>query len=111
MTCESYAVNGVYGMCGVSGNFVVNALDLRFRSMINAPAANRIPPRQKAPMMIPMLAPLDKPDFGQSDVTVSAIPVAPTDAVAVILVVVVTVVTGVFDVVKGTLVVESVTEE
>jgi hypothetical protein len=94
-------------MYGVSPNLSCEVLDLRFRSMINAPAAKSTPPKQNAPIIIPILAPLDKPCFGQSDVTASAIPVAPTDAVAVILVVAVTVVVGVLDVVRGTLVVVS----
>jgi hypothetical protein len=94
-------------MYGESSNLSREVPGLRFRSMINAPAAKSTPPKQKAPIIIPMLAPLDKGGFGHSDVAASAIPVAPADTVAVILVTAVTVAVGMLDVVRGTLVVVS----
>lgn len=77
--------------------------------MSTAPAANRIPPRANEAMMMPTLAPLDRPGFGQSEVIVSAAPVAPASCVFVTLSVVVTVVVGSVDVVSGALVVVRVT--
>lgn len=101
-------------MYGVSGYLSEMALDLRRRSIISAPAAKRRPPRQNAPMIMPMLAAVDKLDFGQSEdeaaVTAVAAPVAPADWVMVILIVDAIVATGMVDVMSGTLVVESVIE-
>ena len=100
-------------MYGVSGYLSEMALDLRRRSIISAPAAKRRPPRQNAPMIMPMLAALDKPGFGQSAdevaVTAAAAPVAPAAWVMVTLIVD-ALVAGTIDVVSGLLVVESVIE-
>lgn len=72
-------------MFGTSAYGVLSGLNfvLRLRNMSTAPAANRRPPSANAAMMIPTLAPLDKPGFGQSEVIVSGIPVAPANCVPV----------------------------
>jgi hypothetical protein len=107
-----YAVYGVFGMVAYGGLSRM-AFAWRLRSMSTAPAANSRPPSAKAAMMMPTLAPLDRPGFGQFEVTVSAMPVAPAICVpvtrSVVLKVVVTVVVGIAEVVRGTLVTVSVT--
>jgi hypothetical protein len=74
--------------------------------MITAPAANRRPPSAKAAMIMPMLAPVDRPCFEQ--VVLSAIAPAEAVPVPVTFSVEVMVAVGVVDVVSGTLVVVSV---
>lgn len=84
----------------------------RLLNMSTAPTANSRPPSAKAAIMMPTLAPLDRPVLGQSEVILSAIPVAPATCVPVVLIVVlkvlVTVAVDMVDVISDTLVVERV---
>ena len=116
--CDMYCVYGVYGTSEVLSEM---SFVLRLLNISTAQAANIIPPRTKAAMMIPALAPLDRFGFGQVEVTASGIPVAPASCVPVTfsvvssvvlrvaLIVVVTVVVGIVDVVSATLVVDRAT--